>query len=231
VPANPPDGGLLPGAPDTRPPSYLPPSKPEAHLDAPEGGVWQPSPGSRLYPPPDSAPNPGGGLPKAGVKEEQGLTPALPVGIPQFNVVKNKVASGLRPPTIDGLDWLAQNGYRTALHLKAPGQDDSADRHEFEKRGLKFVSLEVSPDTLTREVVGEFNAVVGDAASLPLFVYDKDGMLAGGLWYLHFRIIEGVSDEDATARAARLGLKENREGEHRVMWLAIQKYLSGAKDK
>jgi hypothetical protein len=75
-------------------------------------------------------------------------------------------------------------------------------------------------------VADEFNRLVGDRAAQPLFVYDREGMLAGGLWYLHFRIIDGLSDEPARVKAASLGLKEDANGAHRGMWLAIQKLLS-----
>jgi protein tyrosine phosphatase (PTP) superfamily phosphohydrolase (DUF442 family) len=147
------------------------------------------------------------------------------VGIPQFSEIKNKknVAVGLRPTHLEGLQWLKEHGYRTALYIRAPGEADDADRKQFEEKcGMKYASLAVSPDTLTLDVVDQFNALV-DPANRPLFVYDKDGSLAGALWYLHFRMIDQQSDEEARAAAARIGLKE----EHRDLWLAIQKILSG----
>jgi hypothetical protein len=54
-------------------------------------------------------------------------------------------------------------------------------------------------------------------------------MLAGALWYLHFRIVDGLAHEEARDKAARLGLKPAQDGEHKRMWLAIQNYLSGVK--
>ena len=54
----------------------------------------------------------------------------------------------------------------------------------------------------------EFAKLVGDPATQPLFVYDADGSLSGGLWYLYFRRVEKLSDEAARLRATRLGLKE-----------------------
>jgi hypothetical protein len=150
----------------------------------------------------------------------------MPVGIPQYQQARNRVASGLKP-SLEGLDWLQTNGYRTVLHIRRPGEDDAADRRQVEKRGMKFVSLELSPQTLTREIVDQFNHLVGDVSCLPLFVYDRDGVLQGGLWYLHFRIVDLAPDEVARIRAGQLGLKDDQAPEQREMWLAIQKFLSG----
>jgi hypothetical protein len=173
--------------------------------------------------PPRLPPEPA--APRPGVREERTPTPPLPVGIPQFTPAKERITNGLRPH-LDGLDWLQANGYRTVLHVRLPGEDDTADRRQVEKRGLRYVSLEVSPQTLSRPVADEFNRIVGDANAQPLFVYDREGMLAGGLWYLHFRVIDGLSDQAARAKAASLGLKEDEGGAHRGMWLAIQRLLS-----
>ena len=150
----------------------------------------------------------------------------LPAGIAQFATVTERVASGLRPSLDEGLDWLQANGYRTVLCVHQPNEDDSADRTQVEKRGMKYVSIGVSPLTLTKEVVDAFNRQVSDTGAYPLFVYDRDGSLAGSLWYLHFRTAEQLDDDAARLRAGRLGLREDSDGPHRLLWLAIQKYLS-----
>jgi hypothetical protein len=138
--------------------------------------------------------------------------------------VKMDVANGLRPTHLEGLEWLKNNGYRMALYIRAPGEADDADRKLFEERyGLKYASFALSPESLTLDVVDQFNHVVADANNRPLFVYDKDGSLAGALWYLHLRMIDQQSHEEARTNAARLGLTDA----HRDMWLAIQKILSG----
>src|SRR5262249_10137259 len=93
------------------------------------------------------------------------------------------------------------------------------------KRGLKFVALEVSPMTLTQNKIDEFNRLVGDSSVLPLFVYDRDGSLTGGMWYANFRQAQQVPEETALNRARQLGLCEDREGAHREMWNAVQKVL------
>jgi hypothetical protein len=209
-------------APEARSFSYTPPVEPYTPP------TWRPSPtepqqDSRLSPQrqPDSSTQP----PLAGQNSDtRAGTPPLPASIPDFRIIKKGVASGLRPTHLEGLDWLKTNGYRMAVYIRAPGEPDDADRKLFEdKHGMKFASLAIAPDALTLEVVDQFNHMVADPANRPLFVYDKDGSLAGALWYLHFRMIDQQGDEEARAIAARLGLKE----EHREMWIAIQKVLSG----
>jgi protein tyrosine phosphatase (PTP) superfamily phosphohydrolase (DUF442 family) len=168
--------------------------------------------------------------PPRAAPEKPPRSPELPVGIANFAVALPDVASGLRP-MLDGLDWLKANGYRAVLQVRAPGENSDADRRLFEQRGLKYLTLEVSPTTLTAQVVDEFNKIVTDPANRPLFVYDRDGSLTGALWYLHFRTAGKLSDEEARKKAAQLGLKEDADGASREMWLAVQKYLADQEKK
>ena len=185
----------------------------------------------KLYPPEtneaplqksDSKPLP----PMPPKKEDKGAVPSLPVGIPQFTMVKEQVANGQRPSLEEGLDWLRDNGYKAVLFLHKPGDPDDADRKQAEKRGLKFLAMDVSPQTLSKRTVDEFAATIKEQSHLPLFVYDRDGDLAGGLWYLYFRLAEQIDDDVARVRISSLGFRENREDGHRQMWLAIQKLLA-----
>jgi hypothetical protein len=211
------------------PPMRLPPTTPPQRLPDDSGvrlAIPERSPaesarqGIRLFPPQ----NPEDVQP-AGVRERAEGTPSLPVGIPQFAMAKERIASGLKP-TLEGVDWLNATGYVAVLYLRAPGSDDSAERKRIENtRGLKYFTIEVSPETLSTDVVEHFNKLVGDSANLPLFVYDNDGILAGGLWYLHFRLVDKLPDDKAIREAGRLGLQEKGSGENLAMWLAVQKYL------
>jgi protein tyrosine phosphatase (PTP) superfamily phosphohydrolase (DUF442 family) len=198
-----------PGGPRVR--LYGPePMNPEAEADPARPSPPQ-TPEPPLAPPPV-------------VRDGGDATPPAPVDIPQFAFVKEGVATG-QQPFPDGIRWLADHRYRTVLYVRAPGEDDGIPRKVFEKRGLHFVSLELSPTTLSKEVVAQFNALVADAKNRPLFVYDRDGSLAGGLWYLYFRTSEGMSDEKARAEAERLGFQTEGGAEQRTMWIAIQNYL------
>jgi protein tyrosine phosphatase (PTP) superfamily phosphohydrolase (DUF442 family) len=193
-----------------------------------------PSPSSPKLYPPEVLEKSTGEPPLIDDKRDPGAFPqgpenkpktAFPAGIPQFAKAVENVWGGLRPSIDDGLDWLAAKEYRTVLHLRAPGEPESADRKQVEKLGMTYVSLEVSPQTLSRDKFDEFVKTVGDIARRPLFVYDQDGSIAGPLWYLYFRKVGGSDDGPARVRADALGLRADREGSHRLMWLAVQKYL------
>jgi protein tyrosine phosphatase (PTP) superfamily phosphohydrolase (DUF442 family) len=154
-----------------------------------------------------------------------GDSAGLPVGIPGFARARAQVAAGQKP-MLEGLDWLKDNGYRTVFLIRAPGQDDAADRRQVEKRGMRFLSLEATPEALNKAAVAEFTKIVTDTSLQPLFVYDRDGSLAGGFWYLYFRTNDRLTDEQARVQAERLGLKDAQNSDQRPLWLAIQKYLS-----
>src|SRR5207253_3044496 len=103
---------------------------------------------------------------------------------------------------------------------------NDVDRQQVEKRGMKYLTLEVSPQNLTTRSLDDFAALVRNPALQPLFVHDRDGAVAGGLWYWYFRVTEMQPDDVARVRAGALGLREGRDGIHRDMWLALQKLLS-----
>ena len=143
-----------------------------------------------------------------------------PVDVPGFAVVRDRVASG-KQPFPDGIAWLQSKGYRTVLHLRAPGEDGTAARRQFEKRGLQYVSLEVAPGVLTNDLIEQFNRIVTDETNLPLFICDRDGALTGTLWYLHFRL-KGMPEEKALAEAKRLGFRPEQDVDHKALFNAAR---------
>jgi protein tyrosine phosphatase (PTP) superfamily phosphohydrolase (DUF442 family) len=134
------------------------------------------------------------------------------VGIDEFTQIKEGegVATGHRP-TLDGLDWLKAKGYKTVIHVRRPADADDADRRQVEKRDMKFVSLTVTPETLTQDWIEEFNKVIGDTTGRPVFVYGQDPATAAVAWYLHLRTAEFLTHDEARVRALRLGLDEKSD--------------------
>jgi hypothetical protein len=211
------------------------PPAPGVRLAVPQAGdVGGPEQTLRLFAPEPAGPaqvRPQSPEPPRARLEETTRPPSLPVGIPQFAVAKEKprVASGLKPSG-EGLDWLAANGYKAVLFLHPPAQDDTAERTRVEaKPPLRYLSLAVAPETLTADLLSQFNKLVNDPANQPLFVYDADGVVAGGLWYLHLYQGEGLPEAKARAEAIRLGLRDDPAGDQGTMWVAVQKLLSTLK--
>ena len=195
------NGGIQLAIPETAPP------RESVRLNSPEAAVNPRQPAvseGRTAEPPPAAP--------------------LPTEIRQFAPMYDRVASGLRPEKTEGLDWLKANGYRAVLYLRRTSDDETSDRREMESRGLKYLSLEIQPQSL-RESLEQFNFMVNDSANYPLFVYSRDPMISGSLWYLHFRTVDRLADDAARAKAAPLGLQEEQTEANRPMWLAIQKVL------
>jgi hypothetical protein len=145
--------------------------------------------------------------------------------IPQFAVARDKVYAGTRPK-LDGLDWLQQHDVQTVVHVRLGNTDDSTDRTQVENRKMQYVSFVVSPQTLTKEKADEFIKLIRDNAKQGIFVYDEDGSLAGSLWYLNFRWGEFLDDDASQLNARDLGLRPAAAGQHRDMWVAVQKLLS-----
>jgi protein tyrosine phosphatase (PTP) superfamily phosphohydrolase (DUF442 family) len=118
-----------------------------------------------------------------------------------------------RPESPDvpvGLDWLKAQGYKTVVYIRNPKDDDTTDRRQVERRGMKFVSLSVTADTLSKDWIDNFNETVGRSADRPVFVYSRDASVAAAVWYLHLRTAEFLTHDEARLRAARLGLKDER---------------------
>jgi hypothetical protein len=213
-------GSPVPAPPDGAAPRAVGPPTVRLLPPGPRRESARIPPDSTKEPPIASVPE----KPAPKVDEERERETPAPIDIPGFALARPNVATGLRPFP-DGIDWLKARGYKVVLHLRAPGEDNAAAQREFDKRGLRYTSLEVSPARLSKELYEDFVSRVTDTKNHPLFVYDKDGSSAGGLWYLYFRVHQKQSDEKARAEAERLGLRFDDDVEHKTMWLAAQTLL------
>jgi len=182
----------------------------------------QSEPGVRNLPPALLDPQPG--VKPATVVElpEPAASPLLPVGIARYAQVKNGIFAGLRPDP-EGIEWLKANGFGAVLHLRKAGTPSNADQELIEKRGLKYLTLDIAPETLSAVMLDQFNKMISDSANQPLFVYDKDGTLAGVMWYLHFRFVDRIGPELARAKGEQFGLKPADSDERKALWIAIQR--------
>ncbi len=226
VPAPPPariegpaQANFVPSAPAPETPTTPPPETPAAPPPTRRESARPPLPQTKE---PPTANIPSEPAPRA--EESRNSTPNI--DLPNFAVVRPGLATGIKPYP-DGVSWLKTNGYRTVLHLRQPGEDTASQRRLFESKGLKYLSLEASPARLSKELYEEFVKLVEDRANRPLFVYDRDGAMAGGLWWLYFRVHLDYEADKARDEAKRLGLQtdEFAPEEHKTTVVAVQKLL------
>ena len=137
--------------------------------------------------------------------------------------MKEGVATG-RKPALEGFDSLKRQGYRKLVYLHPAGADTSALRDVAEKRGLVFVGVVTSPESLPTALEA-MNAAIADRATGSVYVADDTGLRTGALWYLHFRTVDLLSPEVARIRARVIGLVEEGD-EPKAFWVAIQQYLA-----
>jgi protein tyrosine phosphatase (PTP) superfamily phosphohydrolase (DUF442 family) len=128
-------------------------------------------------------------------------------GVKRFAAVEPKLAGG-GLPSRDGLDWLSEKGYKTLVDLRDPGDVQSSFLADVSRRGLRYISLPISLNTLDRDHVSRFEFEISLADARPLYFFDTDGNRAGMLWYVH-RMTDGKDSydaEEAMRQAGEVGL-------------------------
>jgi uncharacterized protein (TIGR01244 family) len=165
--------------------------------------------------------NGNGQVPAATAHSKQTSATDEATGIPHYTIVEANVATGGQP-TLDGMKWLKERGFRAVLNLLPDDEADPAEASMVRELGLEYASLPVTAGSLSREVADMFNQIVDDAKYRPLFIHDSTGARTGALWYLHRVRVDQVPDDRARSQAARIGLKDSDT----ELWLAIQRILS-----
>jgi protein tyrosine phosphatase (PTP) superfamily phosphohydrolase (DUF442 family) len=164
------------------------------------GGSDQTGAGLSL-PAPDAGPAPGG-------------TP----GIARFVAVDLKLAGG-SAPSVSGLDWLAEKGYKTLVDLRESSETNVAFIAEATQRGLRYIALPANAKTIDRAQLARFNFELSLGDARPLYFFDTSGNRAGTLWYVRRITVDRVDSQIARREAEELGLS-NQE-----YWLAATTYL------
>ena len=126
-------------------------------------------------------------------------------GIARFVSVDLKLAGGSRPSP-EGVQWLAEKGYKTLLDLSPPAQISPALIAEAGRCGLRYLALPVNLETLDRTQAERFSAELALDDARPLYFFDEDGTRAGALWYLRRITVERFNAQLARREAEELGL-------------------------
>ncbi|MBZ4330153.1 sulfur transferase domain-containing protein [Corallococcus interemptor] len=119
----------------------------------------------------------------------------------------------LSQPTRERVEALAAEGFRSLVNLRTSeevGQALSPDEEGAVARqhGLQYLHMPVSPSNLGTEAARRFDEAVARLPA-PTLVHCASGRRAGLLTLTQVARAEGLSGDDAVARAERLGIELN----------------------
>ena len=126
-------------------------------------------------------------------------------GLHRFASVAPSVGGG-SAPSIEGLDWLREKGYRTFLDLRKGSEIEPNFVDAVNDRGMVYISLPILANRLDPSRLARFDDLLSRSDNRPLFFCDKDGTLAGLAWYIHLRVVVQDDPQSATSKAEEIGL-------------------------
>jgi len=126
-------------------------------------------------------------------------------GLRRFASIAPSVAGG-SAPSVEGLDWLKEKGYRTLLDLRKGSEIDPNFADAVNDRGMTYISLPIMANHLDPNRLARFDDHVSRTENRPLFFCDTDGSRAAIAWYIHQRIVAQEDPQSARTKAEELGL-------------------------
>jgi protein tyrosine phosphatase (PTP) superfamily phosphohydrolase (DUF442 family) len=216
---------------DNIPPLDLPGEVPQSSSTPPAPPAAQPAPGpAQSGKAAANKPDPKAETPAALAGEvaltsinlpapEPATSASVGPGLTRFLAVDLKLAGGSLP-SIAGLDWLVEKGYRTLLDLRESKEVEPAFIAEATKRGLRYIALPIGPGSIDRDHVARFGFEVAAVEARPLYFFDSDGTRSGALWYIHRVVADRTDQQVAKREAEELGLSSQE------YWSAVTKYVS-----
>ena len=146
---------------------------------------------------------------------------------PRFTMTTEPgVATGAPVKTLDEIRALKDEGFRTILNLLPEDEADPAEPFEVNRAEVAYISLPVTPKTLNRDLLEQFNRVIAQA-DRPIYIHDSTGSLTGAMWYLNRLLDAKIPEPAARRQAAKAGLKDSGADDLTTeLWLAIQRIIA-----
>lgn len=111
-------------------------------------------------------------------------------------------------PTEEHLRTFLDHGYKTILDLRAPDEPRPFDEPEAARRiGLEYVSLPVTPETLTDEIFDTFRDLMRDESKRPVVIHCASGNRVGAVLIPYLVLDEGRTRQEALEAAVEVGLR------------------------
>ena len=133
-----------------------------------------------------------------------GEVPKTVEGIAQYHVVRPGLAvSGELSP--EAQKQLQALGFKTVIDLRTEREGTAAEAARVREQGLRYVSVPVTPATLTEKDVEAVAAILDDATAEPVLLHCASANRAGGL-LAAVLARQGKSLEEAEAEGVKAGL-------------------------
>jgi protein tyrosine phosphatase (PTP) superfamily phosphohydrolase (DUF442 family) len=126
-------------------------------------------------------------------------------GLRRYASIAPTIAGG-SAPSVEGLDWLKERGYRTLVDLRRSAEVDPNFIDAVSDRGMLYISLPLMANRLDASRLARFDDLISRTENRPLFFCDTDGTRAAMAWYIHQRVVGQEDSQSALAEAEELGL-------------------------
>ena len=144
-------------------------------------------------------------------------------GIRRFASVAPTVGGG-SAPSIAGLDWLKEKGYRYYIDLRKGSEVEPNFAEAVNDRNMVYISLPIVANRLDSSRLARFDDLISQIDNRPLYFADSDGTRAGLLWYVHLRLVNQEDSQSATSKSEELGLTATEQKQ-------AEAYLATAKPR
>jgi uncharacterized protein (TIGR01244 family) len=125
--------------------------------------------------------------------------------IPSYRVIEPGVATAGQPAP-EALRKLKEMGFRTVVNLRTEQEGAAEERPVVETQGLRYVSVPVTPETLSLADIVAVEKVLDDAGSRPVLLHCASSNRVGGVWAA-IQARKGKSLEQAEAAGREAGLR------------------------
>lgn len=145
-----------------------------------------------------------------------------PIDIPGFSWINNSIGIGLLPYP-DGIEWLVNEKFKSALFIHTPTQETKAITSLFQKRGLQLNLLQLEESNISAERLNIEISKLQNASSQPIYIFDLDGSIAASFWYAYFQKVMPKTEEETLSQLQKLGMNPNKTEQSRQTFKALKK--------
>jgi uncharacterized protein (TIGR01244 family) len=125
--------------------------------------------------------------------------------IPSYRVIEPGVATAGQPAP-EALRKLKEMGFRTVVNLRTEREGAAEERPVVEAQGLRYVSVPITPETLSLADVEAVEKVLAESGSRPVLLHCASSNRVGAVWAV-IQARKGKSLGEAEAAGAEAGMR------------------------